>query len=141
MASEQERPLDRLKQEEDKRKYITTLKNQFLTLKLERLQLLKRHYEDFWLDLDLKDYESKLDSIVSRTKATVYHISRKKIEELKTKYEREDKQLDEQLAKAQAKLDKFNSLDSNLLAEYRKIRDDIECQNLLVEISKNNAQN
>lgn len=137
MASNQE-PVDRLKQEQDRRRMLTNLRGSILLVKVERLALLEEHYVDFWLDLHMKDYEAKLDSIVNRAKATVFHISKKKIEGLKSKFEREISALDNELAEAQTKLDKFNNLDPDIMAEYLKLKDDIECQNLLVEISNEN---
>jgi len=140
MSSNWERPLDRVKHEEELRKRLIRLKNEYLEIRLRRLELLKKHYEQFWIDLDLQEYESRLDSITARTQATMHHVSRKKVDELTESCERDIKTVDTELSEAEERLKQFNNLDRSLLAEYRKIRDDIECQNLLVELSENNAQ-
>lgn len=120
-------------------KRLWGLNNKLLAVKIERLNLLRQHYQDHWLDLDLKSYDSKLDSLVSRTRFTVHQTSMKRVDELIHKYNQESAMLDEQIADVQARLEKFNNLDPDLLTEYRKLKDDLECQELLIKISENNV--
>lgn len=129
-----------LEQERQKRKLLVSLENQYLSIKLERLKLLKQHYEDYWLDLDLKHSEARLDYTVSAAAAIVAQCNKKALEEAKANYEKELVELNKRIKENQIQLDKFNSLDPELLAEYRQLRDDIDCQNMLFEISKNNVK-
>lgn len=136
--AEEKELMDRLRVIEDYNKRILTTKNKILAVRIERLRLLKQHYQDYKLDLDLKSHDSKLDSLVSRTKYTVYETSKKRIEELQRRVNEENIQLEGQISDAEDRLDRYKRLDPNLLAEYRRLKDDLECQYLLMEISEKN---
>lgn len=137
MSSEEDL-LNRLKLNREHKKRLWKLNNAILSTKIERLQLLRHHYQEHWLDLDLKCYDSKLDSLVSKTKFTVSQTAAKRIEGMVERFKQEDESLDKQIAEAQSRLDKFKNLDPHLLAEYRKLKDDLECQAILIAISEEN---
>lgn len=130
--------MERIKLVDDYNRRILATKNKILALRMERLRLLKQHYQDHKLDLDLASHEARLDSLVSRTKYTVFETSKKRIDDLERVTREENSQLEELISEAEDKLDRYRRLDPNLLAEYRQLKDDLECQNLLMEISEKN---
>lgn len=120
------------------RKQIMKLNNNILTVRLEQLEVLKQHYQDYWLDLDLKGYEASLDSLVGKAKFTAHQSSWKRLDEMERNLEEKNKELDERIATLELRLNKFRSVEPNLLAEYRKLKDDLECQELLIRMGEDN---
>lgn len=118
---------------------ILNLNNKILESKLDYLSALKRHYEDYWLDFDLKCYEAKMDCLVSKAKLTVNQAIQDRKGDMLRRLNEETVLLDEQISEAKAKLDQYKNLDARLMAEYRSLKDDLECQDLLIEISEGNT--
>jgi hypothetical protein len=117
------------------RKRLMQLENKILEVRLEQSRLLKQHYEEHLLKVDLKSYESKLNSLVSRSKYTVSQTCLKRLEELKREYDRQNEALDKECSELRKSLEQYKRLDANLLADYRKLKEDLDCQNLLIEMS------
>lgn len=115
------------------------LHNQILETKSDYLKALEDHYKNYWLKLDLQAHKLVLDSIDSKESYNSYLTSAKKLQVLSSELEEENLRLTKQIEEAQKRLDKFNGLDPNLLAEFRRLKDDLECQELLMTIGDVNV--
>lgn len=47
--------------------------------------------------------------------------------------------IDLKLAEEKSRLSAYRNLDPNLMAEYLRLKDDLECQEMLIKMSENNA--
>ena len=117
-------------------RHLLELENKIMDTRLVRLNLLKQHYQDHWLGMDLKEYESKYDALYNRLRFVTYQTGLNRIEELERHVSRESLALDQEMTKLELRVSKLKSLDPQLVAEYRKLKDDLECQNLLIEYSE-----
>lgn len=116
---------------------IMSLKNKILSARLERLRLTRQVFEE----LDLKSYEAKLDMLVSKIKFSTREASLKRLEELERNvaagansdgYKME--LLGERITAMKSQLSKYQSLDPNLLSDYKKVKDDLDCQQMLIKM-------
>lgn len=114
---------------------VLNLKNKILQTRLEYLTPLKKHYESYWLKVDLECYEAKLACLTNKAKYLTYQAISEKIQKLKEEIKLED----EEISQLSERLQKFRSLDSQLLAEYRRLKEEIECQEMLIKISEGNV--
>lgn len=114
------------------------LKNKILESKLNYLELLKEHYENYWLDIDLQCLDARIGHYVSKARSMVYETKAEFLANMLKKLNSEKESLDKEIVEAQLKLEQFKSLDPDLLAEYRSLKDDLECQDMLIKISENN---
>lgn len=128
----------RIEGDREHRKSKTRLQNKILETRKERLKLTKQHQQDYLLTTDLKSYESKLDSLVSKGKYTIRQTCLKRKEELKLAFDEKKVALDKEVLDLTSKLNQYRRLDESLLAEYRKVKDELECQNLLIDLEGGN---
>lgn len=126
----------------DKEKQMVTLKksNDVLSIKLECLELLKKHYEDFWLDTHLKYIASSLDAMVEREKFNVYDKIRERIDKRNCEIKNEYEIVDRKIGEAQRQLDLYQRLNPEMLEEYKRLKDDLECQDMMIQLSKTNDE-
>lgn len=116
---------------------VLNLKNKILQARLDQLTSLKHHYENYWLKLDLERYEAKMTYLTNKAKFLTYQSLSEKIPRLRE----EARGLDEETAQLTQRLEKFRSLDPQLLATFRSLKEEIECQEMLIKISEgNNSQ-
>lgn len=118
---------------------ILRLNNEILEIKSEYLNALKRHYEEYWLNLDLKCYDAKVDCFVSKVKFMTYQASSGKLDDISHKLKKESDLLDQEISKTKTLLEQYKNLNPELLAEYRRLKDDLECQEMLIKISEGNV--
>lgn len=137
-AREQELKL-KLETDRAHRKAKMILENKILEVQLEQLKLVKQHYEEHQLKVDLKSYESKLNRLVSKSRYTVLQTSHKRLDDLQREFDQQNEALDKEITDLTNRLDQYKRLDPTLLAEYRKLKEDLDCQNLLIEMSGGNV--
>lgn len=118
---------------------VLRLHNQILEVKKKYLNLLKEHYENYWLDLELKNREYREYSNLNKAKYTTYSECSKKLEDSSSRVKEANKILTEEVKLAEQRLERFNSLDPKLLSEYKRLKEEHECQELLVKLSLNNS--
>lgn len=117
---------------------ILELNNNILQVQVDTLKLLKQHYESYWLDFSLKYSESEINCHVSKARLMTYHVREDKADDILRKLDEENKELGEELARVNERVERFKGLDQNLVAEYRKLKDDLECQEMLIQMSAGN---
>lgn len=130
--------IDEINLNKEYKSSILRLHNRILEIKLEYLNTLKQHYDDYWLDFDLKCCDLRIACRTSKANFTRYQTGAKRLDEISRFLHKEDISLDRELAKAEERQMQFKKLDPELLAEYQKLKDDLECQDLLIEISQVN---
>lgn len=113
--------------------------NLLLNAQFQELNQLKKRFEDYWLDAKLKHILSKKDCETSEKIYSLFERESRKIDQLDRLLDVKLFQIDESIKRAKDKLSQFSSLDPKLLDDYRKIKDDIECQEEIIKISQNNA--
>lgn len=137
MATKEELSEETKKNKEFKARSLE-LRHKILETKLNYLELLKEHYENYWLDIDLQCLDTRVGHYVSKARSMVYETKAEFLANMLKKLNSEKESLDKEIAEAQLKLEQFKNLDSDLLAEYRSLKDDLECQDMLIKISENN---
>lgn len=115
---------------------ILRLHNKILEAKLDYLNALKQHYNDHWLDFDTKCSDLRAECQLNKVMFKTYQSSSKKLLEINNALRSEAKILDGKISNAEKRVIQFKELDHNLLAEYQRLKDDLECQDLLIEISE-----
>lgn len=120
---------------------ILDLENKILQMRLERLSLLKQHYEEFWLDIELKCFDTKIRGLVAKANFMVQQKRSEHLKGLVLKLEEESRSLDIEIIRAKTQLEKFKKLDPELLSEYRELKDELECQDMLIQYSEYNTKN
>lgn len=123
------------------RSAIIRLNNQILETRLNYLKTLEEYYENFWLDVGLKSFKAKMECIATKEKLLARQSMANKIEDISSKLCNEAFQLDRDIRNAEARLSKYKALDPILMAEFRQIKDDLECQELLIKMSEKNIIN
>lgn len=113
------------------------IENNKLKEQLNDLTKLQKQFFD-WSQFDLKRYEVRLNYLLSKAKFMTHQHTVKKLDEIETILNNTSNQLDERISQSERTLIQFDNLDPALLAEYRRLKDDLECQDLLIEISKDN---
>lgn len=134
--SKEQELLDKLASDRAQRRHLLELENKIMNTRLVRLNLLKQHYLDHWLGMDLKEYESKYDALYNRLRFVTYQTGLNRVEGLERHVSKESLALDQEITKLESQVRKLKSLDPKLVAEYRKLKDDLECQKLLIEYSE-----
>lgn len=129
---------DRMSRSKDRSHKILELKSKILEVQRDYLKALKEHYEDYLLDLDVRCYKAKMYSFVTKAEYLILKAKSDKIDKIASRQDGELANLDDQIAEANAKLNQYKRLDPNLLAEYRKLKDDFDCQQMLIAISEAN---
>lgn len=87
------------------------------------------------LDEDLRLYETKIKCLESKARFHKFNKMDKKLEKLKAKTTDVEKRIDE----AKRRLNLYKNLDADLLAEYRQLKDDLECQEMIFKLSEDNV--
>lgn len=118
----------------DHRLKLLNLNNKILQAKHDYLVLLKQHYETYWLRMDLECYEAKMTCMVNKAKFLAHQAASENVNKLKDEIE----QVDGEISQLTERLDKFKSLDPQLLAKFWALKDEIECQEMLIKISEDN---
>lgn len=113
---------------------VLNLNNKILQAKHDYLTNLKKHYESYWLNLDLECYEARMACLINKAKFLTYQA----ISETINKSKEDIKLMDSEIAQASKRLQMFKSLNPQLLAMYRSLKDEIECQEMLIKISECN---
>lgn len=121
------------------RRKALELGNKLMAARLSRLELLRENYQDHLLGLGLKDYQTKFEAYYTRAKSATCNSLAERIKKLEEHLNKEEETLNKEQASLELKLNKHRMLDKNLVAEYRRLKDDIECQMLLLEYSENNG--
>lgn len=132
--------IDEINSNEEYKSSILRLNNRILEIKLDYLSALRQHYDDYWLEFDSKCCDLRIDCLVSKAKFMTYQTSSKKLEEISRSLMDEEKSLDNDIARAEKRLMEYKKSDPDLLAEYQRLKDDLECQELLIEISEDNQK-
>lgn len=112
--------------------------NQILETNLNYLEALKQHYQEHWLDVEIKHYEAQTNAKANKTKFSSLQKGYKKIDDLYRRLLSQDELLDENIKSTEARLAQFQKLDPVKLTEYRNLMDDLELQETLIEFSKTN---
>lgn len=113
--------------------------NQLLNAQFLELSQLKKRFEDHWLDIKLKHILSKRESETNEKTYSLFEKDMRKIDQLDRLLDVKSYQIDDTLKRTKERLRQFNSLDPKLLNDYRKIKDDIECQEEIIKISQSNT--
>lgn len=137
MTSKEEFAQDSKKNKESRMR-ILGLKNKILEAKLNYLEELREHYMNYWLDVDLQCPEARICHYVSKAQLMVYETKSERMTEMFKKLSRGKESLDKRIIAAQSRLEEFKRVDPDLLAEYRALKDDLECQDMLIQISEGN---
>lgn len=114
------------------------LNNKILEMKLNYLTLLKHHVENC-LEFDVDCQKAKVDCEVNKAIFEVKMKESKNYNELLDQVNREDENLREKIVQSQTKLDQLKKLNPALLAEYRALKEELECQEMLIQISECNV--
>lgn len=109
-------------------------------IKLVILEELKKHYETHWLNVDLKCRDAKIVYHMSKAKLALHEFKEKKLVEMIKQLEVKKESLDRRINSCHSRLEQFKKLDPSLLAEYRMLKDDLECQDMMIQISEGIAE-
>lgn len=127
-----------IKRNKETKLRILGLRNKILEAKLNYLEELKVHYVNYWLDIDLQCPEARIGHYVSKAQLMVYETKAERMADMSRRLQTKKESLDKNIVKAQSRLEKFKEVAPNLLAEYRALKDDLECQDMLIQISEGN---
>lgn len=116
---------------------ILNLQKKFLEKQVERLEILKRQYEED-KPLELKCLEDKMNDFVARAGYMTSEALRKKKKHVESKLKEFDSMMKVRFAEAESQSNAYKNLSPDLLAEYIKLRDDLECRELLIKIGQDN---
>lgn len=126
----------KLNQEHDKALAQITIK--ILEARTKYLTLLKEHYQNYSLDLGFKCCEAEIKCFTTKSEFMTQQLRRAKMVERLHKLTAEKALLEQKISSAEIRLDQFKTLDPALLAEHRELNDDLECQEMLIQISQAN---
>lgn len=139
-VSREEELLKKLESNRVHRRQKLALENEFMRIRLEHSKVMKQHYEEHYLKVDLKSYQWRMESLLSRSRHTANQTSMRRLNDyLKREFDKQNKRLDTKMADLSCKLDQYKRLDGRLLADYQKLKEDLDCQNLLIEMSGGNV--
>lgn len=113
-------------------------RKEVLDTKLYYLKLLKKHYEE---DVIGSELDRCVNQINSETNERLFVANRwltQRVSELSETLRALEAALDEDIKLAQARLEQFKGLDEGLLRRYWRLRDDVECREMLIKLSQNN---
>lgn len=110
---------------------LLRLQNKILVTRIYRLELLKSNYEGP-KHLELQCFQEKMNALSSKIQYMAMRALSTRLVNLKAK-------IDLKLAEEKSRLSAYRNLDPNLMAEYLRLKDDLECQEMLIKMSENNA--
>lgn len=110
---------------------LLRMQNKILETRLHRLDLLKRHYEED-SQLKLERFHKSMEALVSKTQYTAFIVLKNRIDSLEAK-------LSSKLAEERSQVDAYKNLDPDLMAEFLRLKDDLECQEMLIKMSNDNS--
>lgn len=116
---------------------ILKLRKRLLEKQVERLEVLKRHYEED-KPLELKCLRDKMDDFVARAEYMTTEALRKKKTHMENQLKEFDSIIKTKLSEAESLSNAYKNLSPDLMAEYIKLRDDLECRELLIKIGQDN---
>lgn len=128
----------KLNKEHEKKKLHVS--NKILETRLKYLALLKEHYEGHLLDLGLQSYKSKIECTTIKCEFMTHQLRETKLNQIWQRLSEEEAVLDQKISQIESRLDQFRRLDPVLLAEYRELNDELECQEMLIQISELNGE-
>lgn len=111
-----------------------------LETRTKYLTLLKEHYQNYSLDLGFKCCQAEIESFTTKSEFMTQQLRRAKMVEKLHKLNTEKALLAHKITSAEIRLDRFKTLDPALLAEHRELNDDLECQEMLIQISEANME-
>jgi len=122
---------------------LLNLNNKILRIRLEYLSALKEHYNDYWLNFDIRCSAADLECQSSKKKyfaAMALKTEGAKIDELAEKIGEKMRLLSEEETALGSRLRRYERLNQDLLAEYWVLKEDLECQEMLIKISERNTE-
>lgn len=73
-----------------------------------------------------------MEALVSKTQYTAFIVLKNRIDSLEAK-------LSSKLAEERSQVDAYKNLDPDLMAEFLRLKDDLECQEMLIKMSNDNS--
>lgn len=104
------------------------------------LTSLKEHYQAYTLHLGFECCKAEIECFTVKSEYMTQQLRRVKMVEKLHRLNEEKALLNEKISSVETRLDRFRSLDPALLAEHRELNDDLECQEMLIQISEANME-
>lgn len=128
-----------IKANEEYQKTSREIIKKILETKLKYLTVLREYYQKHLLAFGVKEFEAEIEATVTKAEFLTQEFRKKKMNEKLQRLKTEKGPLKEKISAAENRIDKFRSLDPTLLSEYQKLKDDLECQDMLIQFSEANA--
>lgn len=128
-----------IKSNEDYQKTSVEIIKKILETRIKYLTVLREYYQNDLLALGVKEIEAEIEATVTKAEFMTQELRKKRMNEKLQRLKTEKGSLKEKIATAESRLDRFRSLDPTLLSEYRKLKDDLECQDMLIQFSEANV--